>query len=133
MNEKNDLNILKNTVKINKLVNALIKEINESDLPYNIISEEMNESHLRYNKISGKLKQLNNQESIVKWFSYSIIKNESTKVRRSILYENYANYCKENGLITMAKKDLFLYIHDTMGRLVKIKGYHYFNGYELKN
>ena len=61
-----NFNTLKTISKRNTLTNGLIKEINESDLRYNIILEEMN--------ISGKRKQLNNEESIVNWFSYSIIK-----------------------------------------------------------
>jgi PIN domain nuclease of toxin-antitoxin system len=120
-----NFNTLKTISKINTLTNGLIKEINESDLRYNIISEEMN--------ISGKQKQLNNQESIVKWFNDSIIEKKGTKVRRSILYANYVSYCKENDLLPMIKSEVFLYIHKMMDTLVKNKGYHYFNGYELKN
>ena len=120
-----NFNTLNTISKINKLTNRLIKEINESDLRYNIILEEMN--------ISGKRKQLNNEESIVNWFSYSIIKKKGTKVRRSILYANYVSYCEENNLLPMKKSEVFVYIHEMMDTLVKNKGYHYFNGYELKN
>ena len=120
-----NFNTLKTISKINKLTNGLIKEINESDLRYNIISEEMN--------ISGKLKQLNNQESIVKWFNDSIIEKKGTKVRRSILYANYVSYCKENDLLPRKRAEVFVYMHGVMDTLVKNGGYHYFNGYELKN
>ena len=122
-----NFNTLKTISKINTLTNGLIKEINESDLRYNIILEEMNISG------KGKLKQLNNQESIVKWFDDSIIEKKGTKVRRSTLYANYVIYCKENDLLPRKRAEVFLYIHKMMDTLVKNRGYHYFNGYELKN
>ena len=42
-------------------------------------------------------------------------------------------YCKENDLLPRKRTELFLYIHEMMDTLVKNRGYHYFNGYELKN
>lgn len=80
-----------------------------------------------------KLKQLTTQESIVKWFNDSIIEKKGTKVRRSILYANYVSYCKENDLLPRKRAEVFVYIHSVMDTLVKIKGYHYFKGFELKN
>ena len=119
-----NFNTLKNISKINTLTNRLIKEINESDLRYNIISEEIDESRL--------LHKLKYQESITKWFDDSIIEKKGTKVRRSILYANYVIYCKENDLLPRKRAEVFLYIHKMMDTLVKNGGYHYFNDYELK-
>ena len=87
-------------------------------------------------KIKGilKLTELKiNQKSIIKWFNDSIIEKKGTKVRRSILYANYVSYCEENDLIPRKKSEVFVYIHGAMDTLVKNGGYHYFNGYELKN
>ena len=73
------------------------------------------------------------QKSIIKWFNDSIIEKKGTKVRRSILYANYVSYCKENDLLPRKRTEVFIYIHGVMDTLVKNGGYHYFNGYELKN
>jgi len=121
--------------KLQKKIDKLNNLSDELQIKYNnILTSFNNINELQEQKLKErKLKQLTTQESIVKWFNDSIIEKKGTKVRRSILYANYVSYCKENDLLPRKRTEVFVYIHSVMDTLVKIKGYHYFKGYELKN
>ena len=73
----------------------------------------------------------NKQESIIKWFNDSIIKNNDKKMHRARLYGNYKNYCKENCFIIMKKTQLLNHVYSKLGQPLKNCDYVY-KGFELK-
>ena len=136
-------NTLKSISKINTLANGLIKRLKNiteiAKIAEKIAIEKIEEiEEIEEMKETEELIDIRErikikQKSIIKWFNDSIIEKKGTKVRRSILYANYVSYCKENDLLPRKRTEVFIYIHGVMDTLVKNGGYHYFNGYELKN
>ena len=136
-------NTLKSISKINTLANGLIKRLKNiteiAKIAEKIAIEKIEEiEEIEEMKETEELIDIRErikikQKSIIKWFNDSIIEKKGTKVRRSILYANYVSYCEENNLLPRKRTEVFIYIHGVMDTLVKNGGYHYFNGYELKN
>lgn len=123
-----DVNLLKTLIQedyINEFFSWIVKGsiVYYKDKSFNPPPEIMKEEN----------KYLDSKASIDAWFRDSIIKDDTKKILRSELYNNYKEYCEDNDVLLMKKSDLFESMNDNMGHTKKLNGgLIYYIGYDFK-
>jgi len=95
---------------------------------YKVLDENISNEDLR----KEEQKYLDSKASIDAWFRDNIIKDDTKKILRSELYNNYKEYCEDNDVLLMKKADLFESMNDIMGHTKKLHGLIYYIGYDFK-
>jgi len=110
------------TIDYEYLINLFTKKLKKQQLK----EQELKEQEL-------KKQVLKEEESIKQWFNNNIIKDNTKKILRSMLYPNYRDYCENNNLLTMKKCELFKSMNNIMGRTRKLNsGNIYYINYDFK-